>query len=286
MSIYMGSEQVKSFLLQACSLLLEPLIRLLLKSGVTWKEFSDLAKAKYVEVASEEFGKGGRPTNVSRVAILTGLDRRDVRRLRAQSQDALLEGRSYTSKATQVLSGWFHDADFQDERGLPRPLPQDAEAGSFAELVRRYAPALPPVAIAKELKAALAIEELPDGRLRALKRQYVPAQLDESKIRLFGSIASDFCATLEHNLTCAEPVPPRFERRAISARVNPRALNEFRAMVQRAGQEFLVRMDDWLTANEVALDAPAIRLGVGVYQIEDRKPKRTVREESTGKERP
>jgi hypothetical protein len=273
----MGSEQAKPLLLQACGLLLEPLIRLLLKSGITWKEFSDLAKLKYVQVASEEFGKGGRPTNVSRVAILTGLDRRDVRRLRDADEDPPLEGRGYTSKATQVLSGWYHDADFQDQSGNPRPLPLDGEQGSFAALVKRYAPALPPVAIAKELKAAAATEELPDGRLRALKRQYIPAQLDAAKIRLFGSIASDFCNTLEHNLTSAEPAAARFERRAISARVNPKALPQFRDMLQRAGQEFLVRMDDWLTANEVALEAPAVRLGVGVYQIEDRKANRAAR---------
>jgi hypothetical protein len=36
-------------------------------------------------------------------------------------------------------------------------------------------------------------------------------------------------------------------------------------------------MDDWLTANEVPLEAPAVRLGVGVYQIEDRKANRAAR---------
>jgi hypothetical protein len=270
----MGSERSKSLLLQACGLLLEPLIRLLLKSGITWKEFSDLAKAKYVQVASEEYGKGGRPTNVSRVAILTGLDRRDVRRLRAQELDAAPESRSYTSKATQVLSGWYHDEEFRDAQGAPRPLPMDGESRSFAALVRRYAPALPPVAIAKELQAAGAVAELEDGRFEALKREYIPVELDEAKIRLFGSIAADFCNTLEHNLTCEAPQQPRFERRAISARVSPRSAAQFRELVNRAGQEFLIRMDDWLTAHEVPLGEPAIRLGVGAYQIEDRRTPR------------
>ncbi|MFO1427449.1 MAG: DUF6502 family protein [Steroidobacteraceae bacterium] len=269
--------------LRAVGLLLEPLIRLLLSSGVSWKEFADLAKAKYVEIATEEYGKGGRPTNVSRVAILTGLDRRDVRKLRAQPVSAPEDARSYTSKATQVLSAWFHDRQFLGDDGQPLPLPREGaasdegDAPSFALLVRRYAPALPPVAIAKELLAAAAIEELADGRLRALQRYYVPQQLDAAKIRLFGSIASDFLATLEHNLSQVPPAAPRFERRAISVRVHPRALPQFRELLQRAGQEFLVRMDDWLTAHEVPPGAPAIRVGVGLYQIEDRKPARASR---------
>jgi len=49
-------------------------------AGITWKDFAELAKATYVEVATQEFGKRGRPTNVSRTAVLTGLARREVRK--------------------------------------------------------------------------------------------------------------------------------------------------------------------------------------------------------------
>ena len=273
----MESAPAKSLLLQACGLLLEPLIRLLLKSGITWKEFSDLAKAKFVQVATEDFGKKGRPTNISRVAILAGLDRRDVRRLRALPANELVDGRSYTSKATQVLSGWHHDREFSGADGVPLPLPLEGEAPSFAALVRRYAPALPPVAVAKELKAAGAVVELDDGALRAVKREYIPQQLDEAKIRLFGSIVHDLGTTLEHNLTQVPGAAPRFERRAVSVRVDPQVLPEFRSLLERSGQEFLERIDDWLTSHEVPVGRPAIRLGVGMYHIEDRRPGRTTR---------
>lgn len=273
----MESVLTKTLLLRACGLLLEPLIRLLLKSGITWKEFADLAKAKYVQVATEDFGIKGRPTNVSRVAILAGLDRREVARLRALEPDESTDGRNYTSKATQVLSGWFHDREFSDATGKPLPLPLEGEQASFAALVRRYAPALPQVAIAKELRAAGAIDELTDGRLLALKREYIPQQLDEAKIRLFGSIVHDLGTTLEHNLTRAAAALPRFERRAVSVRIDPQALPEFRSLLERSGQELLVRIDDWLTAHEVAAGEPAIRLGVGIYHIEDRKAGRAAR---------
>jgi hypothetical protein len=273
----MGDAGTKRLILNACGLLLEPLIRLLLKSGITWKEFADLAKTKYVQVATEDFGIKGRPTNASRVAILTGLDRREVRRLRELARDADANDRHYTSKATQVLSGWFHDADFLGPEGKPRDLPIEGDSGSFTSLVRRYAPALPPVAMIKELRSAGAIEELGDGQLRALKREYIPQPLDESKIRLFGSIVHDLGTTLEHNLTRPARAAPRFERRAISVRVDPQALPAFRELLEVTGQEFLVRIDDWLTAHEVGPGMPAVRLGVGVYHIEDRRSPRLPR---------
>jgi hypothetical protein len=78
----MASEATRSRILDALGHLLEPVVLLLLKSGITWREFSDLAKAKFVQVATDEFGIRGRPTNASRVSILTGVDRRDVRKLR------------------------------------------------------------------------------------------------------------------------------------------------------------------------------------------------------------
>lgn len=273
----MDSQNTKALILRACGLLLEPLIRLLMKSGVTWKEFSDLAKVKYVQVATEDFGIKGRPTNASRVAILTGLDRRDVSRLRDALATEAPEARGYTSKATQVLSGWYHDAEFAGADGRPRALSLDGETGSFTALLRRYAPGIPPVAMIKELKAAAAIEELDDGSLRALKREYIPQRLDEAKIRLFGSIVHDLGTTLEHNLTRPAQVPARFERRAVSVRVDPKVLPQFRALLESEGQAFLERVDDWLTAHEVPPDVPALRLGVGVYHIEDRRPPRSAR---------
>lgn len=273
----MDSKGAKLLVLKACGLLLEPLVRLLIKSGVTWKEFSDVAKARYVQVATEDFGIKGRPTNASRVAILTGLDRREVARLREMLEGEVPEGRGYTSKATQVLSGWYHDAEFLGPDGLPRELPLEGDSGSFTALLHRYAPGIPPVAMIKELKAAEAIGEAADGSLRALKRQYIPQQLDEAKIRLWGSILHDLGTTLEHNLTRPAQVAPRFERRAVSVRVDPRALPRFRELLEAKGQAFLEDIDDWLTANEVAPDVPGMRLGVGVYHIEDRKARRAAR---------
>ncbi len=80
----MASMGSRSLLATACAAALRPVVRLLLKSGWTHREFADLARRVFVEVASTEFGKRGRPANASRVAILTGINRKDVSRLRAE----------------------------------------------------------------------------------------------------------------------------------------------------------------------------------------------------------
>jgi hypothetical protein len=262
-------------------------VLLLLKSGISWKDFSDVAKEKFVTVATESFGIRGRPTNASRVAILSGLDRREVARLRRRAREPRTPVQGYMSKPTQLLHAWYHDPRYLDSSGNPREIEAEGE-GSFAELVQRYAPGIPLVAMLKELRAAGAIADVAGNRLRALKRNYIPRELNENLARLWGSVLQDLGTTFEHNVSRGEADPPRFERRAISLRVNPRALPQFREMLEREGQAFLERIDEWIAAHEVGSSADesgtGIRLGVGVYHIQDkaRRPMTSRRHGSRG----
>jgi hypothetical protein len=261
-------------LLEALGNALEPVVLLLLKSGITWKDFSAIAKEKFVSVATESFGIRGRPTNLSRVAILCGLDRREVARLRRRSTQQRAASQGYMSKPTQVLHAWHHDPRYVDASGKPRDLQIEGAGGSFAELVRQYAPGIPLVAMIKELRAAGAVADIDGQRLRALKRSYVPREFNENLVRLWGSELHDFGTTLGHNLSHEKSELPLFDRRAISLRVDPKALPEFREMLEREGQAFLERVDEWICAHELLSkedeEARGIRLGVGLYHIQDR----------------
>jgi hypothetical protein len=275
----MVSESLRTLLLEALGRALEPIVLLLLKSGIGWKDFAGLAKEKFVTVATDAFGIRGRPTNLARVAILSGIERREVARLRRRATEQHTARQGYMSKPTQVLHAWYHDPRYLDPSGKPRDLEIEDVDGSFPELVRRYAPNTPTVALLKELRAAGAIEEVEGQRLRALKRSYIPVEPNENLIRLWGSVLEDLGTTFEHNLNRDEDEPPRFERRAISLRVDPKSLPQFREILEREGQAFLERMDDWIAAHQVesstAEQGVGVRLGVGVYHIQDRVPHST-----------
>src|SRR5262245_18466830 len=123
-------------MLDALGHLLEPVVLLLLKSGINWREFSDLAKAKFVHVATDEFGIRGRPTNASRVSILTVLDRRDMRKLRLALAHRRPVDPGFMSKPSQVLDGWFYDPEFSAASVGARELEFEGDSGSFSALVR------------------------------------------------------------------------------------------------------------------------------------------------------
>src|SRR5215831_7383853 len=110
---------------------LKPVIFILIRCGVTWRDFSELAKTTFVEVATNQFGKRGRPTNVSRTAVLTGLARRDVRKQREKLDAAPDAPSGYVTKASLVLSAWHLDPEFLDAEGRPAALAADGGPGTF-----------------------------------------------------------------------------------------------------------------------------------------------------------
>ncbi|HUX74907.1 MAG TPA: DUF6502 family protein [Steroidobacteraceae bacterium] len=269
-------ENGHSVLLASLRLALQPIVRLLLRGGVPFREFSELAKFAYVQIASNEFGLRGRPTNVSRTAILTGLNRREVARIRYAAPHAMLN-EIYMSPGSRILSGWHLDRAYLDGNGKPLRLALDGEAPSFQSLVRKYAPDLPHIAMYKELSAAAALEIRDDGMLQVLLRGYIPKSFDPNQLRLWGSILHDMAATLAHNVMRPAAAAPRFERRAIHLHVRRSALPAFRDFLQAEGQEFLERIDAWLVRHGIDGEQagapgeapPTVRLGAGVYSIEE-----------------
>ncbi len=264
---------------QTCRILLRPVASLLLKCGMTWREFSAVSKSVFVAVASQDYGLNGRPTNVSRVSILTGVSRKEIARVRSlleQESDPLP---NKTTDATRLLSGWHQDPDFLTPTGEPRVLPAEGEGASFATLSRRYGGDVPVTSMRKELERAGAITALPDGTLRAERRYFMPKRFDPQWILNAGSMLSDLGAGITHNLDAgAVPLSSgsdsparRFIGRATNDSVDVAAMPEFEAFVEKNGQEFLERVDKWLTEHEAKPTAGGARkrarLGLGVFLI-------------------
>lgn len=256
---------------------LKPLIHVLLSCGITWREFSELAKTTYVEVATDNFGKRGRPTNVSRTAILTGLVRRDVRKHRELLTRAPSTLPGYVTKASLVLSAWHLSPDFRDKQGRPAVLRLTGKGKSFDALIEEAGGSdVKASTLLKELVSAGAVRIRSDGRLQALMRDYIPHSIDEQLIRLWGTVVADVANTYVHNLTRAGThtgkSDTRLERSAVNDRMPASAAPMFAQMLQKEAQGFLERMDKWLTAHEIKdhpAEGEAVRLGVGLYQIQD-----------------
>ena len=153
---------------------LRPIARLLMKAGVGYREFAEVAKCAFVDVSTSDFGLRGRPTNISRVAVMTGLTRKEVKRLRDKISAGTEVESTKVIPLSEIIHQWHTDPDYVDERGKPLELQFDGGELSFAGLVKKYGGDIPPGAMRTELKRVKAIDENPDGALKVLRRRFKP----------------------------------------------------------------------------------------------------------------
>lgn len=142
--------------------ILKPLARLFLRCGRGFREFTELSKTAFVNVASDDYGIGGRPTNGSRIAAMTGISRKEICRVRQKisaGHAASVERRSPVQEALHV---WRSDPEFLAPGGVPASLPLGGARGSFQALVKRSAGDIPPGAMRKELRRIAAIDVVGD----------------------------------------------------------------------------------------------------------------------------
>ena len=271
----MNSDDAQKALRGALEQLLRPLCRLLLRHSVAFNAFADIAKRVYVDVALKEFSLPGKKPTTSRVAVLSGLTRKEVHRIIAEPVLDSSEGFERYNRAARVLTGWGRDADFLDRRGRPRLLDFDGPM-SFAALVRRYSGDMPARSVLDELLRVGAVERDDEGRVQPVTHGYVPQHSAIDKLDILGRDVADLIETIDHNLLHGAG-DPRFQRKVMYAAMPVDALPAFRKLSAVQAQALLKKLDRWLAERDVTPIAKGddeaaerARVGLGIYYFEER----------------
>ncbi len=250
----------------------KPLARLLLASGVGYREFAEVTKSAFVSVASDDHGLRGRPTNISRVAVMTGLTRKEVRRLR-DSLDKRSEKLSLVrSPANMVLSAWYSDQKFLDGTGSPAALAEIGEGLCFGDLVKDYGGDVPPVALLKELERGGAVV-IEDGLVRPLTRFFEPSPMNDEYLSSSFFSTSNLLTTIFHNAVVNREIEGYPERYVFSQNLDPANVEEFRKLVELSSFDYLTSLDDWMVGHASKTVAgptenvsdDSEKVGVGIY---------------------
>ena len=253
--------------------LLRPLVRLLLRHGIPCGVLADVVRQVYVEVAWQDFALPGRQQTTSRVAILTGLSRKEVARLRQLPRGEEPAVVRQYHRAARVLSAWVRDPAFHDAQGQPAPLPVEGDTASFSSLVRQYSGDIPVRALLDELVRVGAVEQRADGRLRLLTRAYVPVAGDVEKVGILGTDVADLIATIDWNLRCP-PAEAYFQRKVHYDNLPAEVLPELHTLTRDRAQALIEALDRWMAAHDRDV-TPAVqgtgrkRAMLGIYYFEE-----------------
>jgi len=261
----------------AVTSVLRALFRVLLRHSMSYSAFDELARRAYVEVAMKDFAIDGKKPTISRASILSGLTRKEVRRLLSlPARDSVESGGERYNRAARVLTGWVRDPDFLDAAGDPRTLPLEGAKG-FAALVRKHSGDMPARAVLDELHRVGAVAWIDDQHVQLHTRAYVPAGSASDKLGILGHDVAALIGTIDHNIQHGAG-DPRFQRKVMYDAIPRRDLPAFRKLSANQAQSLLERMDRWLQVRHRVAAAgkddepdatPRRRVGLGIYYFEE-----------------
>lgn len=265
-------DKVRQVLSYSVQKLLYPLIRILLRNGIPFGSFMELAKWVYVDVASKEFGIRGKKPTDSRISILTGLSRKEVKHVKEKSAPSDEGTVERYNRAARVIRGWTQDRTFQDGWGEPAILPIEGEGATFNLLVSEYSGDVPARAILDELLRVNAVERLTDGRIRLLQRAYIPRTSEVDKLGILGTDVAYLIATIDHNLVC-HPQEAYFQRKVAYDNLPQEVLPELKKLTEQHGQALLEYLNEWLAQQDRDINPDITgtgrkQAGVGIYFFE------------------
>ena len=229
-------------LARAIRRMLRPLVRLLLEKQLGHLFLTNLLKGLYVEVAERDISIPGRRATDSRISLLTGIHRREVKRLREElrREDNIP---SVVSLGALLVSRWIGEPAYLDAEGRPRLLPRRAQlpAPSFESLVASVSTDLPPRSVLDEWLRLGVVSEDEHGMLRLSADSFVPEKGFEEKVHFFGRNLRDHIAAGAHNLL--DESPPFFERSVYYDRLSQASADELARMAREEGAELIRRVN-------------------------------------------
>jgi hypothetical protein len=255
--------------------MLRPLVRLMMRNGVTFPVLADLLRGLFVEVAAKDLLTDPRARTDSRISLLTGVHRKEIRRLREAPPDSEAVPEVVTL-SSQIIARWLGSRDWVDEAGLPKPLPRigrpDAPQ-SFDALIASITTDVRPRAVLDDWLSQGIVTLDPDDVVHLETAAFIPRAGGEDQLFYLARNLHDHIAAAAANVS-ASGAPPFLDRSLHYDRLTPEAAVRLDAFAREAGIRVL------LEANRLALDlvegeaaapiGPTRRVNFGIYSyIED-----------------
>lgn len=270
-NIIPNMEGMKQSVYSALINLLRPLIKILLRNGIPCGTFCEIARWVYVDVASHEFGIQKRKQTASRVAVITGLSRKEVKRLREISASEDLSATDRYNRAVRVISGWRKDPHFINSKGSPRNLSlEDSEKG-FSALVKQYSGDVPYRAVLDEMLNA-GVVELHKNKVRLFDKGYIVKRNEIAKIHILGADVAELITTIGHNLNC-KPEDSFFQRKVSYDNIPADLLITLRKQITLKNENFIEAMDKLISQYDRDVN-PSVKgdgskkAGIGLFYFE------------------
>lgn len=279
--------QPPAALVSALRKILRPLVRLLLSYQITYPYLINLLKSIYVEVADQEFQAGNKRQTDSRINLLTGVHRKDVKRLRCEMAEDINTPRTI-SVGAQIIAVWLGSPEFLDDTGAPLPLPlrsttRQAQGKTFDDLVEIVCrqDIRPRVILDEWLNLGIASQD-DTHRVTLNTGAFTPDKGFDEKAFFFGKNIHDHLSAGAHNLLGRSP--SYFDRSVYYDKLSLESIQTLTELAKETGMNALTTMNRTalqLQKRDMAGTDRHHRMNFGVFHFDAALPLDTPAEEDS-----
>lgn len=252
--------------------ILRPLVLLCIKNRVSYGTIASLLKWLYYDVAKKDFIIEGRKQTNSRISVLTGFSRKQVKRLSELGPPESNHLTDQYNRIVQVISGWLTDKDYVNDRGKPLSILLSGQGATFDELVKRYSGDMPTRAVLDELMRTESVKWIRGNRLKLIKDTYLPQKNDAVMFSILGKDVGSLIATIGHNID-PDTGEPFFQRNVTYNNVPEKFLRNIRKSTGKRSNKLLNSLDKYLSSRDRDVNSKVkgdgrFEVGVGIYYFE------------------
>nr|CRH05210.1 Conserved hypothetical protein [Candidatus Magnetococcus massalia] len=268
----MIDERMHELVVKSVVRLLRPLVRLLLEHGITHSHLSELLKGIYVDVANRDMPLEGKRQTLSRISLISGVHRKDVKRLLEAPENPVSPRRS-TSLGARLYALWLGDPRYLDAAGKPRPLPRQGALPSFESLVTEVNTDLRPRSVLDEW-LRIGLVTVDDQQRLVLNREaLLPQDNFEDKLYFFSRNLRDHLAAGGDNLIHPER-PPHLDRAVFYDQLTAESVEELRLLSRQQAIDSLHAINKEalkLAERDATLEGADHRFTYGVYFYQEQE---------------
>ena len=248
---------------------LKPLVRLMLARGITYIVLTEWLKHIFVETAIREFSLPEKAINDSRISVITGVHRKDVKRLReAMFINPISVEPTNINLGSKIVSAWLSNPLYMQE-GMPKAIARLRKDGgdiSFETLAK---------AVTKDVRARAALDELlrvgaviidENDMVILITDAFIPAKGEDEKAYYMGLGVGDHTAAAVHNILNCQP--PNFDRVVHYTGLSQDSIQDIEQLSRSKGNQYLQEINKkakQLPTLADTLDVKSKRFTLGVY---------------------
>jgi hypothetical protein len=235
----------------------------------------------FVQVATDEYKRRGRPANFSQVSAMTGISRKEVSKIRKPVSQKRWTPSMEGSPVNTILHEWHFDPDFSDGAGHPKTLEFEGPL-SFSALVSRYVGDIPAGAMRSTLQKAGVLAQDSEGLLIIRQPFFYSKVFNEDFVRGLAFSLSNLGSTLVYNAALHQETELsderkadlyRLERGVWSEHLSEAGTSRFKAWVDAAAPRFLEEANQLIGENELPKDEWSRNtpraVGIGLFYYEE-----------------